>query len=117
MQVGFGRQFGNADSTSAVRGGFRGSEGAMGRGRGRINRIGGGRADRLERDKMEGFGSRTEGWQRGGGPSHQGGQMEHTSDGQSGIGRAGRGQRGIGGSGIGPLTLVAGAKKLLQDVS
>jgi len=43
----------------------------------------------------------------GGDPSRQ--------DGGRGIGLAGRGQVGIGGSGLGPLTLVEGAKKLLQD--
>jgi hypothetical protein len=39
------------------------------------------------------------------------------SGGGRGIGLAGRGQGGIGGTGVGPLTLVEGAKKLLQDVS
>ena len=52
----------------------------------------------------------------GGATSRQDGRMELAGGGR-GIGLAGRGQGGIGGSGLGPLTLVEGAKKLLQDVS
>lgn len=66
-----------------------------------MDRFGGGRMDRMGGGGMDRFG--------GGNPSRQ--------DGGRGIGLAGRGQGGIGGSGLGPLTLVEGAKKLLQDVS
>jgi hypothetical protein len=50
---------------------------------------------------------RMEGWQRRGESSHGGGRIVHARGGRSGIAN----------SGIGPLTLVAGTKKLLQDVS
>ena len=66
-----------------------------------MDRMGGGGMDRFGGGRMDRFG--------GGNPSRQ--------DGGRGIGLAGRGQGGIGGSGLGPLTLVEGAKKLLQDVS
>lgn len=66
---------------------------------------------------MEGSAGRTQGWQRGGDSFRQGGRTELARGGRVGIGPGGRGQGGIGGSGIGPLTLVAGAKKFFQDVS
>jgi hypothetical protein len=55
---------------------------------------------------------RMEGRQRGGESSRGGGRI-----GLLGAHRSGLGGGGIAGSGFGPLTLVAGAKKLLQDVS
>lgn len=117
IQSGFGRQFGNADSASAMRSGLRGLEGPMGLGGSRIdpmggrgmNRTGGSRMDRLGGGRMDGFRGRTDGWQRGDESSRQSSRME--------LSGGGRGQGGIGGSGIGPLSLVAGAKKLFQDVS
>ncbi|KAF2996791.1 hypothetical protein E8E13_000250 [Curvularia kusanoi] len=89
IQTGFGRGRGNAGSSSA---GLRGRGGALGLGRGR-----------------------TQDWQRGGDSSHQDGRTKLARGGRGGIGTGGRGQGGIGGSGIGPLTLVAGAKKFFQD--
>jgi hypothetical protein len=97
-----------------MKGGLRGREGAMGLGRGRM-----------------------EGWQRGGESSRAGrdifgggrsgivggGRSGIVGEGRSGIVCGGRdgildGSRGgIAGSNIDPLTLVAGAKKLFQDVS
>jgi hypothetical protein len=85
-----GRQAGNNDSRSSLLGGLRGRESALGLGRGRMV-----------------------GWQRVGESSGGG-------DGRTGLlrgGRSGLGGGGIVGSGVGPLTLVAGAKKLFQDVS
>lgn len=117
IQSGFGRQSGNADSASAMRGGLRGREGPMGLGGSRIDpmggrgmdRTGGSRMDSLGGGRMDGFRGRTEGWQRGDVSSRQSSRME--------LSGGGRSQGGIGGSGIGPLSLVAGAKKLFQDVS
>jgi hypothetical protein len=84
-----------------MRVGFRGREGAMGLGRGRM-----------------------EGRQRGGESSFGDGRIGLVGGGQkSGIaggglgGIAGGGLGGIAGGGIGPLTLVEGAKKLFQSVS
>jgi hypothetical protein len=95
-----------------MRGGLRGPESAMGLGRGR-----------------------TEGWQRGGESSREGSGIGPVRGGRSGIlgggilgggilgggilggGILGGGRGGIAGNGIGPLTLVAGAKKFFQNVS
>ncbi|KAL6706941.1 hypothetical protein ACN47E_004891 [Coniothyrium glycines] len=104
LQAGFGRQAGaslQGDMRGGLRGGLMDRQGSLGLGRGRLEGFQRGELSSREHGRA-GLLAGRDGFQRGALASR-------------GVDRGSLGGGGLGGSGIGPLSLITGVKKLLQD--